>query len=110
MALFLNATIYNSTSGYKIPSFFVEDVQVLPSVSNSVQMSVSHYTADSFLMAIFDENILEYTIDGVSFPSAAAELTTTYLDGLLPGLVKRYGDNMPVTIQLVAKDAPRSLF
>ncbi|CDW75575.1 bactericidal permeability-increasing protein [Stylonychia lemnae] len=110
MALFLNATIYNSTSGYKIPGEQAEDIQVLPSVANSVQMSLSHYTADSFLMAIHEENLLQYTVDGVSFPSIAEELTTTYLDGLLPGLVQKYGDNIPVQIALIAKTAPRSLF
>ena len=52
MELFLNATIYDSVTGYEFPAVAVSDVQILTPSNNSVELSVSHFTADSLLMAL----------------------------------------------------------
>lgn len=73
-------------------------------------MSVSHYTADSLLLAIHDNNLFEYKLTPEGFPKYANELTTTYLDGLLPGIINKYGLDKPVSIDIKAVSSPRSIF
>lgn len=110
MALYLNATMFSKTTGYKIPSTDINDIKILTSTANSVEVSVSHFTANSFLLAVHDSNLLEYTLTPEAFPMVAEELTTTYLDGFLPGLVTKYGKDLPVSIGIKANSAPRALF
>lgn len=93
MALYMNATSYdNTTNEYEIPEEDVSgDIKVLTSSKNSVQMSVSHYSASSFLKGLHEENMFEYLFSKEATPKLANELTTNYLDGLLPGIVEKYG-------------------
>ncbi|CDW88064.1 bpi2 domain containing protein [Stylonychia lemnae] len=110
MALYLNSTVYEEGSGYKIPLVPISDIQVLPSTPQSVQVSLSHFAADSFLMALQEMNLFSYTINDKTLGSMSSMLTTTYLDGLLPGLQAKYGKDQPVTIEAKTSQAPRTLF
>lgn len=73
-------------------------------------MALSHYTADSVLETLFQLNILQFLVSNETVQDLPDELTTTYLDGLLPGLVAKYGDNQPVKVNMKATKAPTSLF
>eukprot|EP00347_Sterkiella_histriomuscorum_P020604 403337177 len=85
LALFLNATLYNQKLGqYIIPQESITDVQILTTSANSVQLA--------------------------KIPSLSKMLNTTYLDGLLPGLVAKYGNDQPVTIEIKATQSPRAEF
>jgi len=42
--------------------------------------------------------------------SIVPALTTTYLDGFLPGLVAKYGDNVPMALDIEAHDVPVTIF
>eukprot|EP00347_Sterkiella_histriomuscorum_P011713 403371396 len=111
LALFLNATLYNQKLGqYRIPNETITDVQVLTISSNAVQMAVSHYSADSVLVAIHDTGLFDYVITKEAVPGLDNMLTTTYLEGLLPGLEAKYGKDQPVTIEMKATQAPKAEF
>eukprot|EP00347_Sterkiella_histriomuscorum_P018594 403344916 len=111
MQMFMNFTLFNQTSNsYRIPNEVVSDVSGLSTTKNSVQMSVSHYSADSFLVALQDQNIFDYTITKETIPNYAQYLTTTYMDGLLPGLVAKFGRDQPVTVEIDSTQPPRAVF
>lgn len=93
MALYLNGTIFNNSRGYDIPTSEVTDVAIDKQSQGQVQMALSHYTADSFLLTLFEAQLLEMLLTNDTLGELPIPLTTTYLDGLLPGLVSVYGDN-----------------
>eukprot|EP00347_Sterkiella_histriomuscorum_P018232 403346289 len=111
LALFLNATLYNQKLGqYIIPKESITDVQILTTSANSVQLAVSHYSADSFLVAIHDTGLFDFVLTQQKIPGLSKMLNTTYLEGLLPGLVAKYGNDQPVTIEIKATQSPRAEF
>ncbi|CDW76442.1 bactericidal permeability-increasing [Stylonychia lemnae] len=111
MDLFLNATLYDSSRGsYYIPAVAVADVQMLPATSNSVELSVSHYTADSLFAALQEMNLFKYHLDPAIAGKFASMLTTTFLDGLLPGIEAKYGKDLPVSVGFKSTSSPNALF
>ena len=111
LAMFFNGTLYNPSTGkYYTPAVTAGDIQVLTTSANSVQMALSHYASDSMLVAIYDTGIFAFTIDKDVIPGLADKLTTTYLDGLLPGIADKFGKDQPVSIAMKANDAPRAVF
>lgn len=73
-------------------------------------MVISHYTADSFLIGLFNSRRLAMTISKETFPNFPIDLTTTYFDGLLPGLADKYGYDQDISIEAVVTKIPTSLF
>lgn len=73
-------------------------------------MGLSHYTADSFLLTLYEAELMEFALTNETLAGSPIPLTTTYLDGLLPGLVKTFGADQPVKIDIKATRSPNSLF
>ncbi|CDW79591.1 bactericidal permeability-increasing [Stylonychia lemnae] len=110
LALYLNATLYDSVNGYKIPAIPLSDVQILNPSTNSVELSVSHFTADSLFIALQEQNLFQYYLDASKSGKLSSMLTTTYLEGLLPGIEAKYGKDVPVSVDFKSSSAPRALF
>jgi len=55
--------------------------------TDNIQVALSVASADSLMMVLHNSGKLSYYLDSDQLP----ELTTTLLDGLLPGLVDKYG-------------------
>ena len=52
----------------------------------------SQYSVDSLLMVIQQKGYFKLSLDDTTFGGVAKEyLTTTVLDGFLPGIVAKYG-------------------
>lgn len=73
-------------------------------------MVLSHYVTDSWLIGIFQSGFLNGLVSNEHIPSLPVNLTTTYFQGLLPGLVERYGKDQNVSIILNATVAPTTIF
>lgn len=69
-------------------------------------MGISSYTADSFFKTLFDSRLLSIKLTHEMIP----ELTTTNLNGFLPGLVDKYGDDVAMALNISAGFYPESLF
>ena len=111
MSLFFNSTFYNKMKGYSTPSTAIVDLQVDPSTKGNVQARVSTYTADSFMKVLYESGKITYTITQDIIPkNIPIILNTDVLDGLLPGLVAKYGRGKAVTIDLICKDSPVVFF
>eukprot|EP00347_Sterkiella_histriomuscorum_P013831 403363197 len=111
LAMYLNGTIFDQKLGqYRIPQETSTDVEVQTTSSNTMQMSVSPYSADSILVSMHDTGLFDYVITKETVPGLANILTTNYMDGLLPGIVAKYGRDQEVTIEMKATQAPRTEF
>lgn len=73
-------------------------------------MALSHYVADSWLIGIYDNEFLNGVISNEAIPNLPVQLTTTYFEGLLPGLIARYGKDQNVTLVVNATKPPNTLF
>jgi len=74
-------------------------------------MDLSQYFCESFFYTFYESDRLKFTISNEMLPAAYANMfTTTSLENLLPGLVAKYGDNMPMAIEISAESAPRTIF
>lgn len=111
MALFVNSTFFSRVKGYSTPKTPITDLQVDMSTKGNVQARLSMYSADSFLKVLYESERMKYTISQAIIPKTLPIiLNTDLIDGLLPGIVAKYGSGKPMTIDLVAKEAPLSFF
>jgi hypothetical protein len=73
-------------------------------------MDLSAYSAESFMMTLFDSGDFEILVDEEMIPATSGfSLTTTSLNDFLPGLVDVYGDQ-PMEIFISAVESPRMAF
>jgi len=99
IGIYLNATIINATSGYRVPNTPIQDILVDMTSTNQFMISVSRYSVDSVILTLFNGGWL-----GITFtpelvgPQGSLLLNTTYLDTILPGIAQRFGKDQPVTI------------
>lgn len=74
-------------------------------------MDLSSYTVDSLISVVQDKGIFDFVLDGNTFDGAGkAYLTTTIMDGFLPGIVAKYGKGVPVALRFRTEKAPQSQF
>lgn len=104
--VYVNGTVFNATFGEISPNEGFGDLTVDTASKNMVQLDVSQYTADSLMLTLHEAGKLQFKFDNNTIP----ELTTTFLDGLLPGLVDKYGDNVPMAVFAKTSDFPRAIF
>ena len=113
LGLFLNATFFNQTTGYKVPMDSpVTDVLLNFTSSNIVLVDTSRYTIDSILLTVqdtglFDVNITQETLGPVWGPHF---LNTTFGDSVLSGLINKYGRDQPMSLRIATSKAPTSFF
>lgn len=63
LGLFLNATFFNQTTGYKIPiDSPINDMQLNFTSKNQILVDTSRYTVDSLLSVVQDTGIFDLTI------------------------------------------------
>lgn len=60
----------------------------------AIQLLISDYTINSGLYSIYEKHDLNFVINQKNLP-VSIELTTTVLDELFPGIVKKYGEHLP---------------
>lgn len=112
LGLYLNATIFNATTGYKVPDSIISDVQLNFTSTNQILVETSRWVTDSVLQVVQDTNILDTwvtqeTLGAVWGPEF---LNTTYGDSVLPGLKAKYGKDQPMSIHIFTSKAPTSFF
>jgi len=75
-------------------------------------VDTSRYTVDSVILTLHDSNVFNFTItQDLLGPVYGPEfLNTSYMDGILPGLIAHYGKNQPMSINFATKQAPSSFF
>ena len=73
---------------------------------------MSAYTSESLWLSLYEAGWLEMTLNYGEFPDKKFQmsLTTSDLEEILPGLVAKYGENMPMTLTGKALAYPKSLF
>lgn len=76
-----------------------------------MQIDVSRYTVESLFLTLFESNRLHVLLtNDIIPPTSAFSLTTTSLDVFLPGLVAKFGNDVPMTILIAAKEYPLAIF
>lgn len=111
MALYFNSTFFNEKIGYSAPNTKITDLTVDKSTKGNIQARVSKYTADSFMKVLYESGKLAYNISQATIPSSLPfVLNTDFVEGLMPGLVAKYGSGKPMTINLLVKEAPSVIF
>jgi hypothetical protein len=100
LGLYLNATFFNETKGYKVPMEPVKNVVLNFTSSDQILVDTSRYTVDSVILTLQDEGLFNFTLtQELLGPFYGPEyLNTTYMDGILPGLIAHYGANQPMSI------------
>ena len=83
-ALFYNQNIKDTQNKYRIPFTTLPDIS---SIGNQFELYVSEYSINSALFTFIRSNALNLNI-------VTPDITTQYLDNVLPGILKEYG-NMP---------------
>ncbi len=75
-------------------------------------VDTSRYTIDSALLTIQDAGLFNITLtQALLGPNFGPEfLNTTYIDTLLPGMIKKFGADQPVEINFATTQAPSSSF
>ena len=105
--VYLNGTLFDTNFGYSVPATPISLLEV--NLTDRAQMVVqcSTYSIDSFLQLIDREHGFDFTIDKYSFHTVLQDyLTTTYLEGILPGLVAKYGDEKPMSLNFTTSVRP----
>ena len=75
--------------------------------SKDIQSFVSDYTINSAFYSAFTAGLLQANITSESVPSISPiQLTTSSLDNIIPGLVKKYGKNKKVDLACEAQKSP----
>lgn len=112
LGLYLNATVFNATTGYKVPNSVISDVQLNFTSSNQILLDTSRWTIDSVLQVIQDTDILDATITQETLGPVwgSMYLNTTFGDSVLPGLKPKYGADQPMSIRIFTSKAPTSFF
>ena len=60
---------------------------------------------------IQEKGYFSFILDNTTFDGVAKDyLTTTILDGFLPGIAAKYGQDVPVAMTFSSKVAPNSFF
>ena len=103
--LFFNATFLNSSFGLISPNEGFADVLIDPATIDCMQVDISQYTIDSLFLTLHEGGKLSVYLSQALIPA----LTTTTLEAFLPGLVAKYGDEMPMGIQISTHEAPRTI-
>jgi hypothetical protein len=107
----VNGTVFDQGVGYKVPSTEISKLDVDIEHKGQMVMDLSSYSVDSLLSVIQDKGFFEITLDGDAFGGAGkVYLTTTIMDGFLPGLAAKYGKGKPVALRFQTEKAPRSEF
>ncbi len=75
-------------------------------------MSISRYTVDSVLEILDDDQTFDLTIDQQMFgPNYGPMfLNTSIFENVFPGIQALFGDNQPMSIEILSKRAPQSSF
>ncbi len=111
MGVYLNATLFNSTAGYSVPDTQLSNIALNLTGNNSIAVDVTSYTADSLLKVLHEAGFFKGSISQADISAKYSSfLSTTYLDGFLPGLVNTYGKDQPVTILFSSSAAPHTFF
>ena len=111
MGIYFNSTFFNKKTGYSVPKTSIQALGVDTSTKGNIKARVSKYTADSFLKVLYESGRLTYTINQTIIPSnIPIVLNTDLCDGFVPGILKKYGSGKAVTINLIAREAPMSIF
>ena len=107
--VYLNGTLFDMNKGYSVPDTAIAGLEA--NLTDRAQMVVqcSAYSADSFLSVFNGKRFFDFAIDKYSFNTLLQDyLTTTYLDGILPGLVAKYGEDKSMSLNFRSALAPRS--
>lgn len=109
--LFMNATIFDATKGYKVPNTPITALDIDLSQHNQMMVDASTYSVDSLLSVLQEQNWFSFLFTPDTFGGIAkGYLSTTYLDGILPGLITKYGKDTPVSVNFISQLAPNSFF
>lgn len=99
--IYLNGTIFNNSFGLISPMEGYGDLLIDAGTTDTVQVDVSQYMVESLFLTLQESGDLQVYIDDAMIPPTSAfNLTTTSLDELLPGLVEKYGADLPMGIAL----------
>jgi|LauGreDrversion4_2_1035121.scaffolds.fasta_scaffold322334_2 hypothetical protein len=63
IGLFINATIFNQSRGYKVPNEPVNDVFLNFSSTSQILIDTSRYTVNSLLLTLHDSQFLQFKLD-----------------------------------------------
>ena len=109
---YANATVFDNVIGYKAPPTPVTEMEIDLTTRNQMIVDASTYSVDSLLLVMQDKNWFNYHLTPDTFNSEEVKkyLTTTYLDGLLPGIAAKYGKDVPVSLKFTSDKAPNSFF
>ena len=107
----MNATIFDATKGYKVPNTPITALDIDLSQHNQMMVDASTYSVDSLLSVLQEQNWFSFLFTPDTFGGIAkGYLSTTYLDGILPGLITKYGKDTPVSVNFISQLAPNSFF
>lgn len=111
LGLYLNATLFNQSVGYKVPpSTPISDMALNFTSSNEILLDVSPYSVNSLLLTLQDSNTFNITITQETLgPQFGPEyLNTTFGETILPGLIAHFGADQPMSLGFATKEAPLS--
>lgn len=105
--VYLNGTFYGSKFGEKYPYSTFDDLKINLASKNLLQTDVSVNTVNSLMLTLFETSKFNLTITNEMLPETSPiQLTTTFLEGLLPGLVETFGDDKPMSVNVKAHTVP----
>ena len=107
--LYLNGTIFDYNKGEFVPQKGNADLYLNPHTIRTLQIDLSAYVVDSVLSTLQKDQILNLTLTNDLF-NGTFNLTTTTLNGLLPGLETKYGKDVPMSINVASDMDPLALF
>mmetsp|Transcript_17151 Transcript_17151/g.12259 ORF Transcript_17151/g.12259 Transcript_17151/m.12259 type:complete len:350 (-) Transcript_17151:35-1084(-) len=109
--MFFNATFFNSKLGEHNPGEGIADLDIDTTTRGQVQIDVSRYTIESFLLTLYESEKLTLLLDGSRISeSKEFSFDTTTFEEYLPGLVDKYGDAQPMELFLRAAEMPKVVF
>ncbi|TNV79283.1 hypothetical protein FGO68_gene12198 [Halteria grandinella] len=112
LGLYLNATIFNASNGYRVPDSVIQDVSLNFTSSNQILIDTSRWVTDSVLDLVQQTGILDILIDQEMLGPVYGPqfLNTSFGDGVFPGLNAKYGRNQPMSLRIFTSKAPTSFF
>jgi hypothetical protein len=91
--------IYDAYNSNYPPFDPLPSMTIYNSTGREMQIFLSSYTINTFLYTIYSYDIFQGNFTSEIMPnSSPIQLNTTSLDLVFPGLVEKYGDNLPVDV------------
>ncbi len=111
LQLFLNGSFFNKSYGEIEAIQGRANMTIDPSTKDDVQFDLSANAVDSIYRTLFETNDLWIMLNQSMIPAGIPfNLTTTYFELILKGIVEKYGKDKPMTVKVKVHDPPTCQF